>query len=1072
MKFTTAVLAFFTIMVCPALGSPIITDLFVRSADRYVTDISPAPDGAVFTVNAVRLQELRHTTVQGSQVLMEFPLTRHHSVTLTMERFEVFAANASLTLKTAGGPQPLSRPSSVLLRGAVLGEQGSEAILAVYPNAVYGWIRSVSGTYYTGFLSSHDNEVSSGPAICVFNESTASERPGWMCGTSDPAVIQRPHKSRKIENSTQALVSISVELEGDTDYYTDHNNDADDATEYAEAVIAAVNIIYKRDLGAVLKIANWTLWETTDPYTSTSADKLLGQFRQYWVTNNTNRPRTIAHLLSGINDLGGIAYLESLCDTNYGYSVSGVTSKATYPAAGYVWDTDVVAHEIGHNIGSPHTHSCSWQPAIDSCYKSEGGCFTGTTPVQGTIMSYCHLTNKGKTLYFHDRCIELMTEYLANIACMPVADDLVASAGNDAAVCGETTVTLDGSAGGGREPYTVSWSPADLVTNPASLSTTASVTTTTSFILTVMDADSNFAYDTVKVTVNPAVSLSLPEKYPVCKGSAVTVTATVTGGTNPKTYLWVINGVETETNNNTYTFTPNETVNVSVQVFDAKNCTDVASTVVEVNNRPVVTLTGPSDSLCAADLTVLKPRITSGTPPFTFEWRDKDGVMPAVTSDSVIVSPDATATYWVKVTDSKGCEDTASARILVKDIHFSVQPGKLELGALGSCQTISDTWITIVNSGTRSVTLERITAKTIQVTSKDFPVTIEGGSSHLLPLQLTLPLSATISDTLVITENSCLNTVKLPVTGQRGSLSAVQDINADPGIDGVACEGNTESWITVRFENPGGRNTKILKAESRLSGTVTTVIGAPVLIAANGQADVRMRYVAPLPAGTLSDTLSVTYESENCTSTIQVPVTLVGREVQLIRPDTVTIVGIHSGDFWDSLGITFNVDIQNADVPTATITRVNIQGPFTTDLVAGVLLENNTTIPVRVEYDRSYDSDKDTVIVYDGILDVFVDSCSAPYRIYLIGRITWQYSGTSVLEHHQTSTKRITIRSRRLFTDHPDAYASVVDVRGAIVAQGACGSDGLSIENVAPGVYGVMLKLPDGHGISAVVLIR
>ncbi|KXK34529.1 MAG: hypothetical protein UZ06_CHB003000992 [Chlorobi bacterium OLB6] len=233
-----------------------------------------------------------------------------------------------------------------------------------------------------------------------------------------------------------------------------------------------------------------------------------------------------------------------------------------------------------------------------------------------------------------------------------------------------------------------------------------------------------------------------------------------------------------------------------------------------------------------------------------------------------------------------------------------------------------------------------------------------------------------------------------------------------------------------------------------------------------------MRYVAPLPAGTLSDTLSVTYESENCTSTIQVPVTLVGREVQLIRPDTVTIVGIHSGDFWDSLGITFNVDIQNADVPTATITRVNIQGPFTTDLVAGVLLENNTTIPVRVEYDRSYDSDKDTVIVYDGILDVFVDSCSAPYRIYLIGRITWQYSGTSVLEHHQTSTKRITIRSRRLFTDHPDAYASVVDVRGAIVAQGACGSDGLSIENVAPGVYGVMLKLPDGHGISAVVLIR
>lgn len=163
------------------------------------------------------------------------------------------------------------------------------------------------------------------------------------------------------------------------------------ASQYAASLIGAVSGIYRRDVNVVVLIKQLVIWTGPDPFGGSNTATQLAAYRTYNVANRAGVARDVAHLLANVYSAGGRAYLNVLCNNAFGYGVSNINGNYTsLPAVGYVWDVKVVAHELGHNFGSGHTHC--YVPPLDHCYASEAGCYSGpVTPSVGEIMSYCHL---------------------------------------------------------------------------------------------------------------------------------------------------------------------------------------------------------------------------------------------------------------------------------------------------------------------------------------------------------------------------------------------------------------------------------------------------------------------------------------------------------------------------------------------------------------------------------------------------------------------------------------------------------------------------------------------------------
>ncbi|MEN9611649.1 MAG: hypothetical protein RLZZ628_2463 [Bacteroidota bacterium] len=155
--------------------------------------------------------------------------------------------------------------------------------------------------------------------------------------------------------------------------------------------------------GIRTNLAQVYIWTTADGYTTNNTSTALTEYRTRR-TAGSGLAGDLYHLIAPLpsGGGGGVAYVDALCNTAYRYAYSQINpTYATVPT--FSWTVEVLTHETGHNLGSPHTQSCSWPKtatwvggALDNCYAIEGSCAPGPVPTNGgTIMSYCHLIATG-----------------------------------------------------------------------------------------------------------------------------------------------------------------------------------------------------------------------------------------------------------------------------------------------------------------------------------------------------------------------------------------------------------------------------------------------------------------------------------------------------------------------------------------------------------------------------------------------------------------------------------------------------------------------------------------------------
>ncbi|WP_300671904.1 M12 family metallo-peptidase [Soonwooa sp.] len=340
-----------------------------------------ATDAIALNLDKKQLQDL--VAKRPTAIEMTFPY-RESSITVELVQNDIFGGQNNLIVQTDKGEFKNYKPG-VYYQGIVKGDPSSIVAFSFFDNDVVGIASDLKkGNVVLGkALTSED--------FVVYSDATLTGESKFVCKTDEMMENQKqkvsfdPTTISKTAATTENCVRVYYEICNKP--YVQNGRDITKTTNWITAIHNNIGTLYNND-GVKMSLHEIYIWTDADPYTGGYSEN-LALFR-------TNRPTfngDLAHLVN-YPTTTSVAYLNSLCTTNK-HAYSGIAmTYGNVPT--YSWTIMAMTHEMGHSLGSPHTHACVWNgdnTPIDGCGPSAGyseGC-DGPIPTQGTIMSYCHL---------------------------------------------------------------------------------------------------------------------------------------------------------------------------------------------------------------------------------------------------------------------------------------------------------------------------------------------------------------------------------------------------------------------------------------------------------------------------------------------------------------------------------------------------------------------------------------------------------------------------------------------------------------------------------------------------------
>ena len=360
--------------------------------------------------SAERLLDARRSTVEelaeaagsGGEIVLTGVVFGDRTTELHLRRLELLAPGFRLLVDGVERSAAEAASRFVVVAGNVAELPESLAVLVLDRQTltVSGSVSAEGERWQVGVTADHDalpmaalwsaKRVPDAPPVELANDSLLLGRAGAAAKAKPRPVIRAPGGEYE----------ASLIVDSDYEFFLSQGSE-ERALDFVLAVMAATSELYRQQVGVSVVLQEVNLhttpddgWEAPEEYTCEGGSPVLREFGLWYIDHRPARrfPRAAAFMFTGKagGDCSGQAVIGSLCSVVLGDLAYGmvVVPRGATAAARQV----TTAHELGHILGSLHTHC--YAPPVDICSSLEAarGCYDGPVeaPVDGgSLMSYC-----------------------------------------------------------------------------------------------------------------------------------------------------------------------------------------------------------------------------------------------------------------------------------------------------------------------------------------------------------------------------------------------------------------------------------------------------------------------------------------------------------------------------------------------------------------------------------------------------------------------------------------------------------------------------------------------------------